>query len=204
MSLFPEAQKSAQEEIDRVIGSQRLPTINDRPALPYVEAIFRELMRWAPPSPLNAPHMSVEDDIYKGYYIPKGILFWVASAITETLIPCAQAHLSMPTSGTFVKCILVLSFNEYVSRAMTRDESKYPNSDQFIPDRFIDEHGGLNGDSAVLAFGFGRRLVSFWLSASSETHILNPGSYRICPGRHLASTTVCLSFFLGSCVETFF
>jgi hypothetical protein len=42
---------------------------------------------------------------------------------------------------------------------MTRNEDKYPKPDTFMPERFIDEHGNLNDDDMMLAFGFGRRSV---------------------------------------------
>ena len=31
MLLYPEVQRKAQEEIDRVVGHERMPTLNDRP-----------------------------------------------------------------------------------------------------------------------------------------------------------------------------
>lgn len=45
MLKFPEVQKRGQEEIDRVIGSDRLPQLSDRESLPYVRAICTELFR---------------------------------------------------------------------------------------------------------------------------------------------------------------
>ncbi|KAH7880595.1 cytochrome P450 2 Le.CYP2 [Lentinula edodes] len=72
MCLHPNAQTKGQEEIDRVIGKDRLPTFEDRRHLPYVEAIYREVMRLHPPVPLGFPHISMEDDSYRGYHIPKG------------------------------------------------------------------------------------------------------------------------------------
>lgn len=41
---------------------------------------------------------------------------------------------------------------------MSRDEVRYPNPTEFIPERFFDEDGQLNDDSVALAFGFGRRV----------------------------------------------
>ncbi|KAJ3505894.1 hypothetical protein NLJ89_g7173 [Agrocybe chaxingu] len=73
IATHPAVQKKAQEEIDRVIGTQfRLPTFGDRASLPYVEAIYREVMRYNPPGHLGVPHKTTEDDVYKGYFIPKG------------------------------------------------------------------------------------------------------------------------------------
>lgn len=55
MCLYPEVQKKAQEEIDRVIGRERLPQVVDRPSLPYVEAVFKETLRWFPVVPGGEP-----------------------------------------------------------------------------------------------------------------------------------------------------
>jgi cytochrome P450 len=45
MVRYPEVYKKAQEEIDRVIGSERLVTIDDRGSLPYLECVLKELFR---------------------------------------------------------------------------------------------------------------------------------------------------------------
>ncbi|KDQ57128.1 hypothetical protein JAAARDRAFT_194302 [Jaapia argillacea MUCL 33604] len=73
MTLYPETLKRAQREIDAVIGRERLPDFNDRDALPYVEAFTREILRWRPILAL-LPHATSEDDVYEGYYIPKGTM----------------------------------------------------------------------------------------------------------------------------------
>ncbi|KAF7346265.1 O-methylsterigmatocystin oxidoreductase [Mycena sanguinolenta] len=72
MALYPEIQKKAQTEIDAVIGTLRLPEFEDRPSLPFVEAVYREVMRWRPVLPLGVAHASSEADVYNGYFIPKG------------------------------------------------------------------------------------------------------------------------------------
>ena len=45
MVLFPEAQRRGQEELDRVLGKGSLPTLEDRPNLPYINAMIKEVMR---------------------------------------------------------------------------------------------------------------------------------------------------------------
>ncbi|CAE6431728.1 unnamed protein product [Rhizoctonia solani] len=72
MTLYPEVQRKGQEEIDRVIGPDRLPAMSDQDSLPYVNAIIQEIIRWQPVTPLGMPHRTTQDDIYKGYLIPKG------------------------------------------------------------------------------------------------------------------------------------
>ena len=46
MTMYPEILKKGQAEIDAVVGNERLPTMKDRDALPYVNAICTELLRW--------------------------------------------------------------------------------------------------------------------------------------------------------------
>jgi cytochrome P450 len=52
--LFPQVQRRAQAELDVVIGRDRLPTFDDRPRLPYIEALCKELMRWQMVTPMSA------------------------------------------------------------------------------------------------------------------------------------------------------
>ncbi|KAF9236656.1 cytochrome P450 [Melanogaster broomeanus] len=72
MTLYPEVQRKAQAEIDAVVGSDRLPTIQDREQLPYISALVLELLRWFVIVPLGITHVTTEDDVYEGYWIPKG------------------------------------------------------------------------------------------------------------------------------------
>ncbi|KAF8444947.1 cytochrome P450 [Boletus edulis BED1] len=72
MILFPEVQAKAQAELDAVVGSERLPTFNDRDSLPYINAICKEVLRWHPVAPLAMPHVATEDIYYNGFLIPQG------------------------------------------------------------------------------------------------------------------------------------
>ncbi|KAG9112970.1 hypothetical protein FRC07_007841, partial [Ceratobasidium sp. 392] len=72
ITLYPGVQQKAQAEIDHVIGSERLPNVEDQASLPYVNAIIQEIIRWQPVTPLGMPHRSIQDDVYRGYLIPKG------------------------------------------------------------------------------------------------------------------------------------
>ena len=72
MAVNPGIQEKAQREIDRVVGRSRLPDFSDRPAMPFVEAIYREVLRSRPPLQMGGPHCVMEDDYYKEYFIPKG------------------------------------------------------------------------------------------------------------------------------------
>ncbi|KAF8150622.1 cytochrome P450 [Crassisporium funariophilum] len=69
-----EAFRRSQKEIDEVVGKERLPTFEDRPNLPFTEAVQKEVWRWSAPPNLGIPHASEEEDTYKGYRIPKGAM----------------------------------------------------------------------------------------------------------------------------------
>lgn len=70
MVTHPEVQKKAQEELDRVVGRDRLPNFADQPDLVYIGAIVREMMRWRTIIAGGLAHCSTEDDEYNGAPVP--------------------------------------------------------------------------------------------------------------------------------------
>lgn len=71
--MYPDIQRKCQEEIDSVIVD-RLPTMEDRASLPYLNAFICETQRWRPVLPYGVPHIPSKDDVYGNYFIPKGSL----------------------------------------------------------------------------------------------------------------------------------
>ncbi|XP_074264087.1 cytochrome P450 81Q32-like [Silene latifolia] len=81
MSLLlnhPKALHKAQEEIDGVIGRDRLVNEDDISKLPYLQNVINETLRLYPPTPLLLPHESSEDCTICGYDIPKGTMLMVS------------------------------------------------------------------------------------------------------------------------------
>ncbi|KAH9976262.1 cytochrome P450 [Lactifluus volemus] len=74
MLLYPDMIRRAQRELDVITGRERLPTFEDRSRLSFVDAMCREILRWRPVVPLGVPHASTKDDVYDGYFIPKGAI----------------------------------------------------------------------------------------------------------------------------------
>jgi cytochrome P450 len=72
MVLYPNIQKKAQDDIDRITGGGRLPTFADKTSLPYISCVVWECLRWNPATPMAVPHRVTEDDEYNGFRIPKG------------------------------------------------------------------------------------------------------------------------------------
>jgi len=76
MTLHTSMQQKAQAELDAVVGTDRLPTPADRARLPYFEALLCEVIRTYIYG-IGVPHMVCEDDVYNGYFIPKGAIVLV-------------------------------------------------------------------------------------------------------------------------------
>ncbi|TFK21913.1 O-methylsterigmatocystin oxidoreductase [Coprinopsis marcescibilis] len=74
LAMYPEVLRRAQQEIDTVVGAYRLPTASDIDKLVYLKALIKELTRLHSVAPLGFKN-SKEDDVYNGYFIPKGSIF---------------------------------------------------------------------------------------------------------------------------------
>ena len=61
MVLFPEVQAKAQAELYSIVGSERLPSFNDRDSLPYINALCKEVLRWHTVGPLGT--VSASSDV---------------------------------------------------------------------------------------------------------------------------------------------
>lgn len=72
MSLYPEAQKKAQAELDAVVGPHRMPEFSDWKSLVYVSAVVKEVLRWHTVTPFGINHATTLDDELNGYFIPAG------------------------------------------------------------------------------------------------------------------------------------
>uniref|UniRef100_A0A2N9E4Z7 Uncharacterized protein n=1 Tax=Fagus sylvatica TaxID=28930 RepID=A0A2N9E4Z7_FAGSY len=68
----PRVQQKAQEELDRVIGLERIMTEADISNLPYLQCVAKEALRLHPPTPLMLPHKANANVKIGGYNIPKG------------------------------------------------------------------------------------------------------------------------------------
>ncbi|KAF7328682.1 putative cytochrome P450 [Mycena sanguinolenta] len=77
LAAYPDAQRKAHEEIDRVVGEHRMPTLDSLEEMPYIRAMIQETHRFRPIAPLMAPHCTVALEEYKGFVIPKGTTIYV-------------------------------------------------------------------------------------------------------------------------------
>jgi hypothetical protein len=126
------------------------------------------------------PHAVTEDDIYDGYFIPKGESWdWDESTRYLPMHPFSR-HSSVdkymvgyiPPQSWVVLTLF---------RAILHDPATYPEPDKFKPERFLNADGSLRDDPTLTSgFGFGKR---------------------ICPGRHFVDAT--LFIFIASLLSAF-
>lgn len=77
MVLYPDKFQKLKDEVDTVVGADRLPTFEDFPNLPYMRACVKETLRWRPVTPTNIPHELTRDDVYDGYSLEQGTVIQV-------------------------------------------------------------------------------------------------------------------------------
>ena len=58
MVRYPEIQGKVQEELDKVVGVNRSPSMTDKPNLPFTEAVLMEIQRHANIVPLGVQHFT--------------------------------------------------------------------------------------------------------------------------------------------------
>ena len=76
MANNPAIQEKIQEELDREIGREKIPSMANRNALPYLEATIHEVNRICAIVPFGIPHKAHRDSIIGGFDIKAGTNVW--------------------------------------------------------------------------------------------------------------------------------
>ncbi|KAG8833045.1 hypothetical protein FRC17_000111 [Serendipita sp. 399] len=80
MSLFanllihPHVQKRLHQELDAALTPGHFPTFADLESMQYLKATWNEVPRVSPPVPGALPHVNSTDDVWNGYFFPKGTI----------------------------------------------------------------------------------------------------------------------------------
>ena len=74
---YPDIQHQLQEELDQVIGRQRLPSLSDLKSLPFLQATVYELLRVVSIAPLSVPRSTTTTTKLRQFTIPKDTIVFV-------------------------------------------------------------------------------------------------------------------------------
>ncbi|KAI1322760.1 putative cytochrome P450 [Xylariaceae sp. FL0255] len=75
MLVYPDVQVRAKAELDRVVGADRMPRLEDEANLQYVRGVVKESLRWMSVTIMGAmPHALTQEDHYMGFRLPKGAM----------------------------------------------------------------------------------------------------------------------------------
>lgn len=159
MVLNPSIQRLAQEEIDRAIPDGRLPTLHDRPRLPYVEAVVREIMRRYPVLPLGMSSSSRSPPCARLTLILSGCASLVGG---RRISRHASTEGGNSHSEHLVSMVSRARLHTHLfHRAILNNPEDYPDPQAFKPERYLRD-GVLDSNAPnpyVVVFGYGRRFV---------------------------------------------
>ncbi|KAJ7989079.1 hypothetical protein DPEC_G00315820 [Dallia pectoralis] len=77
LAKHPHVQVRVQEQIDDVVGRDRLPNMDDKASLAYLDAVIYETMRYTSFVPLTIPHSTTSDVTIEGLHIPKDTVVFI-------------------------------------------------------------------------------------------------------------------------------
>ena len=73
----PEFQTEIQDKLDEVVGRDRMPTLDDRPKLPLIQATIMETLRLGNVAETAIPHYTLKDTTLGDYRVPKDTVVMV-------------------------------------------------------------------------------------------------------------------------------
>uniref|UniRef100_A0A8C6T014 Cytochrome P450 2J6-like n=1 Tax=Neogobius melanostomus TaxID=47308 RepID=A0A8C6T014_9GOBI len=74
MIYYPHIQEKVQAELDAVVGSSRMPSMEDKDELHFTNAVIHEIQRMGNIIPLNVAHVTTKETTLENFTIPKGVM----------------------------------------------------------------------------------------------------------------------------------
>ncbi|CCA75381.1 hypothetical protein PIIN_09365 [Serendipita indica DSM 11827] len=124
-----------------VLGRGHLPTREEIRNLSIFNAVWKEAFRLNPPAPIGVPHVGMKEDVWRGYYFPKGTI----------------VHCNIGQNSCILNCLLTM-FTGYILRekGIWGEDSHSFNPTRFLPE--FNPRAAELPNMLDLPFGFGRRI----------------------------------------------
>ncbi|KAG7226175.1 hypothetical protein INR49_014270 [Caranx melampygus] len=98
LAKHPEIQTKLHELIDKVVGPERLPSVEDRSNLAYLDAFIYETMRFTSFVPVTIPHSTTSDVTVDGLNIPKNTVVFINQwSVNHDPLKWKDPHVFDPT-----------------------------------------------------------------------------------------------------------
>lgn len=95
---YPDIQAKLHTVIDKTVGPDRLPTIEDRHSMPLLDAFIYEMMRFTSFVPVTIPHSTTADVTIEGLHIPKDTVVFVNQwSVNHDPLKWKDPHVFDPT-----------------------------------------------------------------------------------------------------------
>ncbi|XP_069602823.1 cytochrome P450 2G1-like [Ranitomeya imitator] len=111
----PDVEERIHQEIDKVIGRDRAPNVEDRPHMPYMDAVIHEIQRYVDLIPMGIPRKVIRDLKFRDFLIPQG----------TTIYPVLSSVLRDPKQFKYP--------NQFNPGHFLDDTGKFIRNDGFMP-----------------------------------------------------------------------
>ncbi|PRD21445.1 UNVERIFIED_CONTAM: Cyp2u1 [Trichonephila clavipes] len=138
-----EEQKKVQKELDSVVGKERLPSMLDRPKLPYLEAFIQELFRTAQAF-YNTTHYSIQNlHVFGNYYDEITMLPGRSYRRINDTGPQHSPTNRVLIQETTIQGYRIPKRSIIVGNlwSINNDPETFPKPSEFDPSRFLGENG---------------------------------------------------------------
>ncbi|XP_072035329.1 cytochrome P450 2U1-like [Amphiura filiformis] len=110
MMAYSDIQKKIQDEMDSVVGRNRLPQLSDQAQMPLTRATISEVQRHVTMFPLSDFHTASAETTLRGYRIPKG------ATIVSNIYAVMRDPVAFPEPGRFNPERFINEAGEYFAR----------------------------------------------------------------------------------------
>ncbi|GIX68348.1 cytochrome P450 2U1 [Caerostris extrusa] len=166
LTKHPDVQRKIQQELDSVVGRERLPSWLDKPNLPYLDATIQELFRVGALFLVTTMYSNFRCYVifclslfdFETYVGSFDHFMYLSEEISLYLV-CNDLDANMQQEETTIEGYKIPKRSVIVSNlySIHFDPKLYPNPEKFEPKRFLSDQGKRIKMEGPFLFGLGKR-----------------------------------------------